>query len=73
MFTWPHFDICLAENVTKKWNISKQEQDEFALTSQPRCEAAQAKSAFDEEIIPVTVANRKGTFFFFIKWSSQLL
>ncbi|XP_033635949.1 acetyl-CoA acetyltransferase, cytosolic-like [Asterias rubens] len=50
-----------AENVAKKWNVSRQEQDEFALTSQLRCEAAQTKGAFDEEIVPVTVTHRKGS------------
>ncbi|XP_022108993.1 acetyl-CoA acetyltransferase, cytosolic-like [Acanthaster planci] len=50
-----------AENVAKQWKVSREEQDEFALKSQLRCEAAQAKGAFDEEIVPVTVAQRKGT------------
>jgi acetyl-CoA acyltransferase len=43
-----------AENVAAKWNISRQAQDEFALRSQARTEAAIAAGYLSEEIVPVT-------------------
>ncbi|XP_064628295.1 acetyl-CoA acetyltransferase, cytosolic-like [Lineus longissimus] len=49
-----------AENVAKKWNISREDQDQFALQSQLRCEAAQNAGHFDQEIVPVSVPSRKG-------------
>ena len=54
--------ICLkAENVAKKYSISREEQDLFALSSQQKCEAAQNSGYFDEEIVPVSIATRQGT------------
>jgi acetyl-CoA C-acetyltransferase len=49
-----------AENVAKKWNVSRQEQDEFAAASQQKAEAAQKAGRFKDEIVPVIVSTRKG-------------
>ncbi len=48
-----------AENVAEKWNISRERQDLFALSSQEKWQTAQAKGAFDQEIIPVEIPQRK--------------
>ena len=47
-----------AENVARKYGVSRREQDEFAVESQRRAAAAEAKRAFAEEIVPVEVAGR---------------
>lgn len=49
-----------AENVANQWQISREEQDEFALRSQLKAEAAQKAGKFRDEIIPFTVKTRKG-------------
>ncbi|MBV8535963.1 MAG: acetyl-CoA C-acyltransferase, partial [Alphaproteobacteria bacterium] len=49
-----------AENVAQKWQITREQQDEFALISQNRAEAAQKAGKFKDEIVPVTVKSRKG-------------
>jgi acetyl-CoA C-acetyltransferase len=49
-----------AENVAEKWQISREQQDEFALASQNKAEAAQKGGRFEDEIVPVTVKGRKG-------------
>lgn len=49
-----------AENIVEKWGLTREEQDQFAVTSQNRAEAAQKAGKFDDEIVPVTVPNRKG-------------
>jgi acetyl-CoA C-acetyltransferase len=49
-----------AENVAQKWQISRAEQDVFAVASQNKAEAAQKSGRFKEEIAAVTVASRKG-------------
>ena len=49
-----------AENVAEKWQISRDMQDEFALSSQNKAEAAQIAGKFDDEIVPFTVSTRKG-------------
>jgi acetyl-CoA C-acetyltransferase len=49
-----------AENVARQWQISREEQDLFAVTSQNRAEAARAAGRFADEIVPVTVRDRKG-------------
>ena len=49
-----------AENVAAKWQISRDEQDRFALGSQNKAEAAQKAGRFKDEIVPVTVSTRKG-------------
>ena len=48
-----------AENVAEQWQISREQQDEFAAQSQARVEAAQNSGTFKEEIVPVTVKTRK--------------
>jgi acetyl-CoA C-acetyltransferase len=49
-----------AENVAKKWQITRQQQDEFAVASQNKAEAAMKAGRFKDEIAPVTVKSRKG-------------
>ncbi|MBU3847078.1 MAG: 3-oxoadipyl-CoA thiolase [Candidatus Acinetobacter avistercoris] len=49
-----------AENVASQFHISREDQDRFALTSQQRTAAAQAKGYFANEIVPVTIQQRKG-------------
>jgi acetyl-CoA C-acetyltransferase len=49
-----------AENVAAKWQLSRDEQDKFALASQNKAEAAQKAGRFKEEIVPFTVSGRKG-------------
>ncbi|WP_234854985.1 MULTISPECIES: acetyl-CoA C-acetyltransferase [Paracoccus] len=49
-----------AENVAQKWQISRDQQDEFALGSQNKAEAAQKAGRFDDEIVGFTVKTRKG-------------
>jgi len=48
-----------AENVAKKYNISREEQDEFAAASQAKASKARAEGRFDDEIVPVMVPQRK--------------
>lgn len=49
-----------AENVAEKYGVTREMQDEFALRSQTRAEAAQKSGRFKDEIVPVTVKTRKG-------------
>src|SRR6056297_1642122 len=49
-----------AENVAQQWQISRDMQDEFALASQNKAEAAQNAGKFDDEVIPFTIKTRKG-------------
>ncbi len=49
-----------AENVATKWQITRDEQDKFALASQNKAEAAQKAGKFKDEITPVTLKTRKG-------------
>jgi acetyl-CoA C-acetyltransferase len=49
-----------AQNIADKYQISREEQDAFAAGSQNKAEAARAAGKFDEEIVPVTIKNRKG-------------
>ncbi|MEE3316781.1 MAG: acetyl-CoA C-acetyltransferase [Pseudomonadota bacterium] len=49
-----------AENVAEQWQISRDQQDEFALASQNKAEAAQKAGRFDDEVIPFTIKTRKG-------------
>src|SRR3954447_8894083 len=49
-----------AENVAKQWQITREQQDEFAVKSQNKAEAAQKAGRFKDEIVPVTVKTRKG-------------
>jgi acetyl-CoA C-acetyltransferase len=49
-----------AENVATKWQITREEQDQFALASQNKAEAAQKAGKFKDEIVAFTVKGRKG-------------
>ena len=49
-----------AENIATKWQISRDEQDEFAVSSQNKAEAAQKAGKFRDEIVAVTVSSKKG-------------
>jgi acetyl-CoA C-acetyltransferase len=49
-----------AENVARQWQITRETQDAFALASQNKAEAAKNAGRFKDEIVPVTVPNRKG-------------
>ncbi len=49
-----------AENVAKKWQITRDQQDAFAVASQNKAEAAQKAGKFKDEIAPVTIKTRKG-------------
>lgn len=48
-----------AENIAKKCNISRQEQDEFSCASQNKAEAAQKNNRFIDEILPITITKKK--------------
>jgi acetyl-CoA C-acetyltransferase len=49
-----------AENVAKEWQITREQQDKFAVASQNKAEAARKAGRFKDEIAAVTVKNRKG-------------
>ncbi|MGT0245937.1 acetyl-CoA C-acetyltransferase [Burkholderia pyrrocinia] len=49
-----------AENVAKEYGITREEQDAFAALSQNKAEAAQKAGRFDDEIVPVSIPQRKG-------------
>ena len=49
-----------AENIAKEWNLTREEQDEFALNSQLKAEAAIKAGKFKDEIVPVVIPQRKG-------------
>ncbi|WP_341704190.1 acetyl-CoA C-acetyltransferase [Ferrovibrio sp.] len=49
-----------AENVAKQFQITRETQDEFAVKSQNKAEAAQKAGKFKDEIVPVTIKGRKG-------------
>ena len=49
-----------AENIAARWQITRDDQDRFAVTSQNRAEAAQTSGRFADEIVPVTIKGRKG-------------
>ena len=53
-----------AENVAKKYDISRTEQDEFALQSQLKAEAAQKEGKFKDEILPLEIVQKKGSIVF---------
>lgn len=62
MLTDPFHDIHMgvtAENVARKYRISRSEQDDFAVESQRRAATAEAQAAFAKEIVPVEVGGRK--------------
>jgi acetyl-CoA C-acetyltransferase len=49
-----------AENVAEQWQITREDQDNFAAASQAKAEAARKDGRFDDEIVAVTVKSRKG-------------
>jgi len=49
-----------AENVAQKWQITREEQDKFAVASQNKAEAAQKSGRFKDEIVAVKISTRKG-------------
>src|ERR671919_2569464 len=49
-----------AENVAQRWQLTREEQDKFAVASQNKAESAQKAGKFKDEIAPVTVPGRKG-------------
>ncbi len=53
-----------AENVAKKFGITREQQDAFAVASQNKAEAAQLAGKFKDEIIPVELVSKKGTVVF---------
>jgi acetyl-CoA C-acetyltransferase len=59
VFNQYHMGIT-AENVAEKWQITRQQQDEFATLSQQKASAAQKAGKFKDEIVAVTVKGRKG-------------
>jgi acetyl-CoA C-acetyltransferase len=65
-----------AENVAKKYEVSRREQDEFATASQQKAEAAQKAGKFKEEIVPFEIVSKKSTTVFdadeFIKYGTTV-
>ena len=59
MFNGYHMGIT-AENLAEQYQVTRGDQDEFAVRSQNRAEAARASGRFKDEIAPVTVKGRKG-------------
>ena len=49
-----------AENVAQRWQITREQQDQFAVASQQKAEAAQKAGRFKDEIVPVTIKGRRG-------------
>ena len=49
-----------AENIAQRWQITREEQDAFAVASQNKAEAAQKAGKFKDEIVPVTISSKKG-------------
>ena len=49
-----------AENIAEKWQISRQEQDEFAYQSQVKADKSQTEGKFEDEISPITIESREG-------------
>jgi acetyl-CoA C-acetyltransferase len=58
-FSGSHMGIT-AENIAERWNISREEQDEFSVKSQNKTEIAQKEGKFKDEIVPVIIPQRKG-------------
>src|SRR5699024_1269213 len=54
-----------AENLVEKYDITREEQDEFAFRSQMRMAKAMEEGRFDEQVVPITVPVRKGEPFVF--------
>ena len=55
-----HYHMMItAENICDRWNLTREELDEFSANSQQKCEKAMASGAFDDEIVPVPVKVKK--------------
>ncbi len=59
VFNNTHMGIT-AENIAEQWQITRDAQDDFAVASQNKAEAAQAAGKFKDEIVSVTIKNRRG-------------
>jgi acetyl-CoA C-acetyltransferase len=61
---WDHFNGyhmgVTAENVAEQWQITREQQDEFAFASQQKTKAAMDAGRFKDEIVPVTIKTRRG-------------
>ncbi|MBL23948.1 MAG: acetyl-CoA C-acyltransferase [Rhodospirillaceae bacterium] len=61
---WDHFNGyhmgVTAENVAEQWQITREQQDEFAFNSQQKAKAAKEAGKFKDEIVPVTISSRRG-------------
>lgn len=66
------FLIFAAENVAKKYNVSREAQDRYATQSQNRCEEAQKNGYFDAEVTPVEITTRSGMFVFWCSFESYV-
>lgn len=53
-----------AENIAERWGITREMQDEFALSSQSKAEKAIKEGKFKDEIVPLTIKNKKGDIIF---------
>jgi acetyl-CoA C-acetyltransferase len=53
-----------AENVARQWQITREQQDEFAVASQNKASAAKKAGRFNDEIVPITIKGRKGDIIF---------
>ncbi|CCU77860.1 Acetyl-CoA acetyltransferase [Halanaerobium saccharolyticum subsp. saccharolyticum DSM 6643] len=49
-----------AENIAEQWNLSREDQDKFAATSQQRTEKAMSEDKFQDEIVPIEIPKRRG-------------
>lgn len=49
-----------AENIAEQWSLTREQQDQFAVASQNKAQAAQEAGRFDDEIVPVVIKGRKG-------------
>lgn len=56
-----------AENIVSKYQITREEQDQFALLSQKKAQVAQTNNIFTNEIVPISVTNKKGDVIIFAK------
>ena len=61
---WDHFNGyhmgVTAENVAEKWQITREQQDDFSFNSQQKAKAAMEAGRFKDEIVPVTITSRRG-------------
>lgn len=60
LYNFCDLPLSAAENVAKQWGVTREAQDQYAVTSQSRTEAAQKAGYFNQEIVPVIVPSKKG-------------